>query len=204
MITSAVPSEGKTSISLSLARMQAKAGRKVVLVDADFGKATVAKTLKVEASPGLLEVINGAASVEEATRKDKATGLDVIVSGAYHSQKLHALTTSRIDGVLDDLRTRYDFVIIDSEPVLVNSDAQILAAVADETIFVVRWGRTRRAVAAFAARQLKGTARHLGGAILSRVNVTKQARYNYGDSGYHGYYSLKAKLKFSPSLDVSS
>lgn len=188
LITSAEPSEGKTSISLSLARMQAKAGHKVVLVDADFSKATVAKTLKVEASPGLLEVMNGAASVEEATRKDKATGLDVIVSGAYHSQKLHALTTSRIDGVLDDLRTRYHFVIIDSEPVLVNSNAQILAAVADETILVVRWGRTRRAVAAFAARQLKGTARHLGGAILSRVNVTKQARYNYGDSGYYGYY----------------
>jgi Mrp family chromosome partitioning ATPase len=145
--------------------------------------------LKVKASPGLLEVINGAASVEEATRKDKATGLDVIVSGAYHSQKLHALTTSRIDGVLDDLRTRYHFVIIDSEPVLVNSDAQIIAAVADETILVVRWGRTRRAVAAFAARQLKGTARHLGGAILSRVNLIKQARYNYGDSGYYGYYS---------------
>lgn len=188
LITSAEPSEGKTSISLSLARMQAKAGHKVVLVDADFSKATVAKTLKVEALPGLLEVMNGAASVEEATRKDKATGLDVIVSGGYHSQKLHALTTSRIDGVLDDLRTRYHFIIIDSEPVLVNSNAQILAAVADETILVVRWGRTRRAVAAFAARQLRGTARHLGGAILSRVNVIKQARYNYGDSGYYGYY----------------
>ena len=162
--------------------MQAKAGRKVVLVDADFHKSTVAHTLKVEASPGLLEVINGAASIEEATRKDKATGLDVIVNGTYHSEALHALTTGRIDSVLEDLRTRYDFVIIDSAPVLVISDAQILAAVADETILVVRWGTTRQAVAAFAARQLKGTARHLAGAILSQVDVTKQARYNYGDS----------------------
>lgn len=194
LITSAEPAEGKTSISLSFARMQAKAGRKVVLVDADFHKSTVADTLNVEASPGLLEVINGAASIEEATRKDTATGLDVIVRGTYHSEALHALTPGRIDNILDDLRTRYDLVIIDSVPVLVLSDAQILAAVADETILVVHWGTTRQAVAAFAARQLKGTARHLGGAILSQVDVTKQARYNFGDSTH---YIGKAKHYYS-------
>jgi capsular exopolysaccharide synthesis family protein len=174
--------------------MQAKAGRKVVLVDADFRKSTVADTLKFEASPGLLEVMNGAASIEQATRKDKATSLDVIVGGAYHSEALHALTTGRIDGVLNDLRTRYDFVIIDSVPVLVFSEAQIFAAVADETILVVRWGTTRRNVAAFAARKLKGTARHLGGSILSQIDVTKLARYNYGDSSY---YCGKAKRYYS-------
>ena len=185
LITSAEPGEGKTSISLALARMQAKAGRKVVLVDADFRKSTIADTLKVEASPGLLEVMNGAASIEEATRYDEATGLDVMVSGAYHPEALHAFATGRIEGVLDDLRGRYDCVIIDSSPVLVISDAQVLSAMADETILVVRWGTTRSEVAAFAARQLKGTARHLGGAILSQVDVAKQARYNYGDSGYY-------------------
>lgn len=194
LITSAEPGEGKTSISLSLARMQARAGRRVVLVDADFRKSTVAETLKVEASPGLLEVMNGAASIEEATRHDEATGLDVVVSGAYHAEALHAFATGRIEGVLEHLRTRYDFIIIDSAPVLVISDSQILSSMADETILVVRWGTTRREVAAFAARQLKGTARHLGGAILSQVDVAKQARYNYGDSGY---YFGKAKRYYS-------
>ncbi len=193
LITSAEPREGKTSISLALARMQAKAGRRVVLVDADFRKSTVAELLKVEASPGLLEVMNGAASIEEAMRQDEATGLDVMVSGAYNAEALHAFATG-IEEVLDDLRTRYDFVIIDSAPVLVISDAQILSSMADETILVVRWGTTRREVAAFAARQLKGTARHLGGTILSQVDVAKQASYNYGDSGC---YSGKSKRYYS-------
>lgn len=192
LITSAEPTEGKTLIALSLAQMQAKAGRKVVLVDTDFRTSTLADTF--ETSHGLLEVMNGAASIEEATHTDKATGLDVIVGSAYLSEALHALTTSRIDGVLDDLRTRYDFIIIDSAPVLALSDAQILAAVADETILVVRWGMTRREVVAFAVHQLKGTARNLGGAILSQVDVTKQARYSYGDSGQ---YSGKAKRYYS-------
>lgn len=194
LITSAEPKEGKTSIALSFARMQAKAGGKVVFVDADFHKSTVADTLNVADSPGLLEVISGAASIEEATRKDKATGLDVIVRGTHHSEALHALATGRIDSILDILRTRYDLVIIDSVPTLVLSDAQILAAVADETVLIVRWGTTRQAVAAFAARQLKGTARHLGGAILSQVDVTKLARYNFGDSTH---YTGNAKHYYS-------
>jgi succinoglycan biosynthesis transport protein ExoP len=194
LITSSEPGEGKTSVSLALARMQARAGRKVVLVDADFRKSTISDLLKVEASPGLLEVMNGAASVEEATRTDEATGLDVVVSGAYHSEALHAFATGRIDSVLEDLRSRYDFVIIDSAPVLVISDAQILSSKADETLLVVRWGATRREVATYAARQLKSTARRVGGAILSQVDVTKQARYNYGDSGY---YFGKAKRYYT-------
>lgn len=194
LVTSSEPDEGKTSISLSLARMQAKAGRKVVLVDADFRKSTVSEVLNLEASPGLLEVMNGAATLDEAMRKDEATGLDVIVSGAYHAEALHAFATGRIDEVLDDLRERYEFVIVDSAPVLVISDAQILSAKADETVLVVRWGSTRREVAAFAARQLKSTARHLGGAVLSQVDVNKQASYNYGDSGY---YFGKAKRYYS-------
>lgn len=185
LITSSEPDEGKTSISLSLARMQARAGRRVVLVDADFRKSTVAEVMGAEASPGLLEVINGASPLEEAIRHDDRSGLDVVVSGAYHSDALHALDVGRIDPLLEKLRDLYELVIIDSAPVLVISDAQVLAAKVDETLLVVRWGKTRREVATYAARQLKSTARHLGGAILSQVDVTKHARYNYGDSGYY-------------------
>jgi capsular exopolysaccharide synthesis family protein len=157
----------------------------VVLVDADFRKSTVAEVMGVEASPGLLEVINGASSLEEAIRRDDRSGLDVVLSGAYHSDALHALDVGRIDPLLEKLRDLYELVIIDSAPVLVISDAQVLAAKADETLLVVSWGKTRREVAAYAARQLKSTARHLGGVILSQVNVNKHARYNYGDSGYY-------------------
>lgn len=194
LITSSEPDEGKTSISLSLARMQARTGKRVVLVDADFRKSTIAEIMKAEASPGLLEVINAASTLEEAMRHDERSGLDVVVSGAYHSDALHALDVGRIDPVLDELRHLYDLIIIDSAPVLVISDAQVLAAKADETLLVVRWGKTRREVVAYAARHLKSTARRLGGAILSQVDVTKHAGYNYGDSGY---YHGKAKRYYA-------
>jgi capsular exopolysaccharide synthesis family protein len=194
LITSSEPDEGKTSISMSLARMQARTGRRVVLVDADFRKSAIAEVMGVEAAPGLLEVINGASLLEEAIRHDDRSGLDVVVSGAYHSDALHALDVGRIDPVLDELRALYDLIVIDSAPVLVISDAQVLAAKADETLLVVAWGKTRREVATYAARQLKSTARHLGGAILSQVDVNKHARYNYGDSGY--YYG-KAKRYYT-------
>ena len=194
LITSSEPDEGKTSISMSLARMQARTGRRVVLVDADFRKSAVAEVMGVEAAPGLLEVINGASSLEEAIRHDERSGMDVVVSGAYHSDALHALDVGRIDPVLDKLRALYDLVVIDSAPALVISDAQVLAAKADETMLVVRWGKTRREVVAYAARQLRSTATCLRGAILSQVDVNKHARYNYGDSGY---YHGKAKRYYT-------
>jgi capsular exopolysaccharide synthesis family protein len=179
---------------MSLARMQARTGRRVVLVDADFRKSAVAEVMGVEAAPGLLEVINGASPLEEAIRHDERSGMDVVVSGAYHSDALHALDVGRIDPVLDELRVLYDLIVIDSAPALVISDAQVLAAKADETLLVVRWGKTRREVVAYAARQLKSTATCLRGAILSQIDVTKHARYNYGDSGY---YHGKAKRYYT-------
>ena len=127
-------------------------------------------------------------------RTDERSGAHVIVSGAYCEDALNTFAVGQMSEVLERLRSFYDFVIINSAPVLVISEAQALSAAADETLLVVRWGVTRREVVRFAVKQLRGPATRLGGVVLSMFDAEKGARYNYGDSGYYfgkarSYYS---------------
>lgn len=185
LIASALPEEGKTTIAVCLARMLAKSGKKVLLIDTDLRRPGVHVALGMLQRPGLVDLLSGHATREEVVRKDKATGAHVITAGHATTNAPNILSSEQMKALLVELGLAYDLVILDSPPILAVSDARILACEVDRTVFIVRWAETRREVAATALRQLTSSGAELAGVLLTMVDVRKHARYGYGDSGYY-------------------
>jgi len=181
LITSSEPSEGKTTTAVSVARMQALAGLKVVIVDTDIRKPAVHERLAVRRAPGLVEVLDGKHTLDEVIVEDEKTGLHVIPVGVPMSTDI--LSLDSMQELLYHLSERYDLIILDSAPILAVSDARVLPAVADMTIFTCRWRNTRREVVRLAMKKLGEAGARVGGIVLSRVDVGRHSKYGYGDSG---------------------
>lgn len=123
-------------------------------------------------------------------------GITIIPAGALPPNPPEFLASERFTEFLEVLSRHYDFVILDSPPLMAVSDARILSTKVDTTVFVVRWLRTRREVVALALRHIITAGGHLAGVALSMVDPKKHARYSYGDSGYFtdkvdSYYSAR-------------
>ena len=190
MVTSSLPNEGKTSISLSLARLVARTGtNKVLLLDCDLRRPQIHGLLGMRPGPGLIQVLTNEASLEEAIQRDEASGAFVLTAGGSPSNPTELLSSDQFASLLGNLCSGFDFIVIDTSPVLAVSDSRILTRSVDKTIFVVRWVETRREVAGRGLKQLIEAGCDLAGVVLSQVNVKKHSRYGYGDSGYyHGTY----------------
>ena len=191
LVTSALPEEGKTTISLLLGRMFALLGKRAIIVDTDLRRPRVHTKLGIPGEPGLVEFLTGEATLEEVVQKDEATGADVIVAGKAGPNAAELLNSERLSKLLEQLAKGYDLTVLDSPPAMAVADARVLAHLADKTIMVVRWAATRREIVAMAIKQLRDAGGSLAGVVLSRVNVRKHAGYGYGDSGY--YYGPSRK-----------
>jgi capsular exopolysaccharide synthesis family protein len=191
LFTSAEPLEGKSSIAVSLARQQVDAGQRVIIVDGDFRRSRIAQCTQLAAKPGLSEVLMGTVTWRDVVQTDTLSAAQVIVAGEQ-SVNQGALAGSKLfNALLEELRAEYDLIILDSAPVMALADTHIIAAAADVTLMVVRWGKTRRRVVRYAIEQLTKFGGQVDGTILSMVNVKKLASYGYGDSGYYSarYYA---------------
>jgi polysaccharide biosynthesis transport protein len=194
---SAEPEEGKSSLAIASAQQHARAGRRVLLVDADFRQSSVAKAFGTAVTPGLIEVMSGQLTMEEAIRRDPDTGTHLLTTGRFVPAAHDMLVGGHFTRLLDDARESYDLVIVDSPPVLSLSDSSVIAGVVDRSIFVTRWGKTRRQTAIYALKQLIAAGGTVVGAVLSFVDLKRAASYSYGDSERYGtkhqkYYLDKA------------
>ncbi|MBL8659729.1 MAG: polysaccharide biosynthesis tyrosine autokinase [Rhodospirillales bacterium] len=178
--------EGKTTITLAVARALARAGRKVVVVDADFRCGKVAAMLDLRREMGLAELIAGAARLDDVIQQDRGSAVDVIASGAYASESADDLSRECFPVVLQDLHSRYDVVLIDAPPFLALSSASVLAAKADLTIVVAGWSTTPRQVLRYTVEQVQRAAPRVAGVVLNKVNINKNSQYDYGDSSMFG------------------
>ncbi len=194
---SAEPEEGKSSLAIASAQLHAKGGRQVLLIDADFRQSSVAEAFGTAVAPGLTEVMAKQLSAEEAIRRDPATGAHLLTTGRFVPSSHDMLVGGQFARVLDWARDHYELVIVDSPPVLSLSDASLIAAAVDRSIFVARWGRTRRKTVVYALKQLTAAGATVYGAVLSFVDLKRAASYAYGDSERYGakhqkYYLDKA------------
>jgi capsular exopolysaccharide synthesis family protein len=195
LVTSSVPAEGKTLLSVSLARSSAMSGTKTLLLDADFRRPAVPSTLgvdKVEAT--VADYVAGKTDLDSIIRTDEASGLDYIAAPSGMTNPLDLLGSRQFATILNTLRERYEAVFIDSPPILAVADPLALARLADTVIFTIRWEKTPQAVVLGALKALRGTGAPIAGTVISRVNVRKHVRYGYGDRGYYygrygSYYS---------------
>lgn len=190
LVTSSMPEEGKTATSLSLARLVAQSGRKVIIIDCDLRRPSVHERLGLPGKPGLIELLAGSADPAEVIIRDDASGAWLIPAGEHAPNPTDLLGSEHMRRLLHELAESHDLVVLDSSPVMAVSDARILARLADKIVFVVRWEKTRRETAVHGLKQIREAGGSIAGVVLSRVNVRKHARYGYADSGYyHGKYA---------------
>lgn len=194
-ITSSLPGEGKTTTSLCLARATALQGQRVLVVDCDLRRRTVNRLLKNEPKAGLLEVLSGESTLQDAISVDADTGAHVLPLAKSAFTPKDVFGSSAMDRLLADLRGRYDLVILDTAPVLPVADTRVLAPKADAVIFLTRWRKTPQHAIEAAFRLLSGTGAHLGGVALTQVDMKQQTKYGYGDPGY--YYAEYKKYYVS-------
>jgi len=191
-VTSSLPQEGKSLTSLCLARTLALSGSEVVLVDCDLRRRGMSKTLG-QAKVGLVEVIEGKATLEQALVRDADSGAWILPAAAATPPHYDLFSRPEADRLFRDLAGRFDQVVLDLPPVLGVADARILAAMADRVLYLVRWNKTPARTAQSGLEVLRECGANVVGAVLTQVNVNQQARYGYCDSSdyfkhYRQYY----------------
>lgn len=193
-ITSSVPSEGKTTASLSLARAAAKSGQKVLIIDCDLRKPSLHKALQVPNSQGIVDYLSHEKELEDIIEIDFKSEAHYILAGPTVSNATDVLASNLMSELLEALADTYDLVVLDTPPVLAVSDTLVLGRQVDKTVFIVEWNKTRRSAAANALKQVIASGADVAGVVLSQVDVKKFDRYYGSDSGhyagqYKNYYS---------------
>jgi len=183
-ITSSLPGEGKTTTTFSLARTLAASGAKVVVVDCDLRQSAMSQFLKEPVTVGLLEVLNGVATVEQAVVTDES-GAHILPLAKSAYTPRDVLGSSAMHKLLQDLRNRYEIVLLDTAPLLAIADTRILAPHADAVVMLVRWKKTPVKAVQSALTLLQGSRAFIAGVALTQMDLKAQSRYGYGDSYYY-------------------
>lgn len=193
VVTSSVPGEGKTTVATNLAFALGQMER-VLLVDADLRRPTVAKSFEFPVgTPGLANLIAGTASLEECIRT--VDGIDIIGAGAVPPNPLELLSADAFDAVLDQLKARYERIIIDSPPTQAVSDAIVLATHAHSLLYVVRAGSTAIPLVQKGVGQLLQNKAPVNGVVLNQFDMDRSQKYGYGYGHYYTYYGKQEGAK---------
>ena len=195
-ITSLVPGEGKTSVSVSLSRLVARSGQKVLLIDFDGRRPSVHTAMGQKLTPGVSDILLGAAKIEDVMRKDERSGADVITAGRQVQDPAQLLGVGRLAEFINEMRDKYDLIIIDTPPLGAVADALILSRRADTTVLVSQWNKVMQDEVVWGVRQLRDAGATLAGILVTQVNLKRQAGYGYQDptvgyrsGSYYRYYA---------------
>lgn len=181
-VTSSLPGEGKTTTAANLAVVLSQAGASVVLIDADLRKPRVHQVFDIQEREGLTDALVGAEYGLIVRKIDE--NLCVITAGALQPNPSEMLGSQRMRGVIEELKLRFDYVIIDSAPVVAINDSVSLSRHVDAVILVTQLGRTKAPQVAEAVRLLEQVSAPLIGFVVNRAKASELA----GGTGYgYGY-----------------
>lgn len=185
-ITSSLPNEGKTTTSICLAEILALAGSRVLVIDCDLRRRNLNTTLGAECTVGLLDVLDGKLSVEQAVHIDERTRTHfLLLPRTATAGAKSPLETPAFDALLAQVKQAYDYVVLDFPPLLPIVDGRVLAPKADAVVLLCRWQQTPKRAVQHAIRLLQDAGVQPAGVALSLVDLKAQQRYGYGDSAYY-------------------
>jgi capsular exopolysaccharide synthesis family protein len=192
VITSSVPEEGKTTLSFNLACALGQV-KKVLLVDGDLRRPKIGRLVGREGkAQGLADLVSGQAKIDQCVFFEERAGIHILSSGTVPPNPLELLSSRRFRDVIAKLRESFDIVLIDSAPLQLVSDAQILSQYASSVIYVVKADSTPYQVAQNGLKKLRRVGAPVLGVVLNQLDLERAEKY-YGE--YSGYKSYRGYRK---------
>lgn len=203
LTTSTIPGEGKSFVSTNMALTFATHGERTLVIDCDLRMPNIAKSLDLENKNGVLQVLNGDITLEQAIIKNFWTNTDVLVAGGRTKSPTQLISSQKFENLLHELRMRYDKIIIDSPPLAPVSDALNILPLTDGVIYVIRFNTTKRKTANLNVRRLRESNVPVFGAVLNNINTAVAGYYysSYYDKSYAQYY-IDPKLDDADEKDA--
>lgn len=191
VVTSSVPGEGKSTVAANLAFALGQI-EKVLLIDADMRRPTLAKSFEFPAGThGLANMIAGTAELDECIKH--VDGIDMMSAGTVPPNPLELLSSPRLAELINQFKGQYDRIIIDSPPTHAVSDAVVLSTHANSLIYVVKSASTAITLVEKGVGMLLQNNAPVNGVVLNQVDIQKAQRYGYSYGGYYDYYGYSNK-----------
>lgn len=185
LVTSALPGEGKSTTAMLLAASTASAGRRTVLLGCDLHQPATAEAVQDRRRPGLSELLHGTAKLTDVIARDPVTKTYVIQAGSAVPNAADLLMSQRMRDLIAELRQVFDYIVMDTPPLLPIVDALPLATAADKILMIVEWGQTPRASISEALKMLRPQAHRVAGIVLNKVDLKQLGAYG----GAYQYFS---------------
>jgi len=190
MTTSSVPGEGKTTLALALAHNLSGLGKKVLLMEGDIRRRTFAEYFDVKDRQGLLAVLSGEAKLEDVVMKHDELHGDILIGEKTNTNAADVFSSDRFGAFLEELRGIYDYIVIDTPPVLAVPDARVIGQRVDAILYTVKWDSTTHRQVHDGLRSFESVNAKVSGVVLNQISQRGMKRYGYGDSygAYDTYY----------------
>ncbi len=188
MSTSSIPGEGKTTQAIALAQNLAGLDKKVILIEGDIRRRTFTAYFPDAVDKGgLLSVISGKSTLEQSVYRHPEMKVDILMGERSSINAADVFSSESFQHLIERLRDLYDFVIIDTPPVLIVPDARVIGQHVDAIIYTVNWDRTTKSQVDEGLRQFRTVNLRVTGLVLSQIDPKGMKRYGYG--GKYGAYS---------------
>ncbi len=202
MVTSANPGDGKTLLAANLAVSIAQSGRKVLLIDGDLRRPRVHQLFGVNVDVGVSSLVCGHTDPPDAVQQTAIENLSVVTCGPIQANPAEILTAPEFEQSLQVYRQQYDFVIVDSPPLLAVSDPCIISPLVDGVIITVRINRDSRAQAIRAKELLESVNANVLGVVVNEVDVVAGDGFSFRRYGYGGYGCSNGNAYFEDSNGI--
>lgn len=197
-VTSPQAGDGKSTLAANLAVSIAQSGRRVLLLDADFRRPTIHKLFGLPNQDGVSSILAGVAELDEAIQTSDTENLDVLPCGPLPANPAELALSGQLRDLLELLKSKYDFVIVDTPPILAVTDPLALAVRADGVLMTMRMGKTTRGQLKQAYESLQSVDANVLGLVVNAIDPNQGGygnyRYNYGD---------KSSTYFDPEPQVA-